>query len=483
MSRVQQTGGIEATRSWFLLSLIGAGVFALSGWTRVSPPGLLDHREKEHAKEEDVVTPFCGSMCAKSRRLDALKQMRATEESERLKEEVAQLRSTLAAEREQASRNIKNMEEKQHAAALALKRAEAKVREVETEHVEREREMHSEHEESGRRHQTEMAALKVQHEGAVKEAEAQRQSWRERELALKRAVETATSRADSLTDDLAQCQATKDELDRRLAEVRRELKQREVTAKAEQKQHETELRQQEATIKSEHQKRESAMQAEVASRDAETIRLRERIQQLEHQCSEQAAAADVAHNAKLHQDRVVDCLQTEVAALMSRLDSERLQWSKQADEAQASALGAEEQRRSAANQRLTEEHKRQQAKLQASAKKALAKAAQKRHELKRKIQELVKRVAQLQQEKAAAVRVCEENRSNYELRLAELGIAVGGSAPCHAPPAAYRSGSAQTGSSPHRRELRAILERLEQNTAQRGLLGGASAPGAEAEDV
>eukprot|EP00747_Dinoflagellata_sp_TGD_P106182 gnl/TRDRNA2_/TRDRNA2_169786_c0_seq1.p1 gnl/TRDRNA2_/TRDRNA2_169786_c0~~gnl/TRDRNA2_/TRDRNA2_169786_c0_seq1.p1 ORF type:complete len:839 (-),score=181.25 gnl/TRDRNA2_/TRDRNA2_169786_c0_seq1:40-2523(-) len=71
----------------------------------------------------------------------------ATEESERLKEEVAQLRSTLAAEREQASRNIKNMEEKQHAAALALKRAEAKVREVETEHVEREREMHSEHEE------------------------------------------------------------------------------------------------------------------------------------------------------------------------------------------------------------------------------------------------------------------------------------------------------------------------------------------------
>merc|ERR1711865_132297 len=91
--------------------------------------------------------------------------------------------------------------------------------------------------------------------------------------------------------------------------------------------------------------------------------------------------------------------------------------------------------------------------------------------------ELVKRIVQLQQEKALAVRVCEENKGAYEMRLSEVGLvsrlglgSVGvGAADVVGvgQPTVLRSDSGGLGSGVmHRRELHGIMERLEQN-AQR----------------
>merc|ERR1740138_1724465 len=50
-------------------------------------------------------------------------------------------------------------------------------------------------------------------------------------------------------------------------------------------------------------------------------------------------------------------------------------------------------------------------------KKGLQKAAKKRQEMKQRCHDLAKRVGQLQHDKAAAIRICEENKAAYEARL------------------------------------------------------------------
>merc|ERR1712194_357610 len=104
------------------------------------------------------------------------------------------------------------------------------------------------------------------------------------------------------------------------------------------------------------------------------------------------------------------------------MDVERTKWVQEVDEAQAAAIRLEEDRRAASVQQLTDEHKRQLAKIQAASRRALQKGARKRQELRQRCQDLARRTVQLQQERATAIKICEENKAAYELRLTELGV-------------------------------------------------------------
>ncbi|CAE8735238.1 unnamed protein product [Polarella glacialis] len=113
-------------------------------------------------------------------------------------------------------------------------------------------------------------------------------------------------------------------------------------------------------------------------------------------------------------------------------------------------------------------------------KKALQKSKVRRQEQRNRCQELAKRVMNLQAEKAMAVRVCQENKSSFELRLSELGMTGGsggekkvlGALPRLGlaadfqlpPPSVLRAAETPAaGGTAHRRELRAISERLERH--------------------
>mmetsp|Transcript_127800 Transcript_127800/g.238915 ORF Transcript_127800/g.238915 Transcript_127800/m.238915 type:complete len:710 (+) Transcript_127800:114-2243(+) len=378
------------------------------------------------------------------------------QESEQLREELAQVRSATAAEREQLNRALKASDEKLQAALSSAKRAEAKVKHLEEEHAEHEREWHSERDETHRSHQAEIAVLRSNKEAGEKESEVKRQAWREKEVNLTRKIETLTSEKEAVSDELEQHRATHQEAERSFKAKHQDLKQNH------------------AAVVVDHEKRHAAVQLEVNKH-------RERAERVEGERNEHATALEAARAALRAQEHRNDVLQGDLVALSQRLDAEREQWVREADETHTAALRLEEERRTTAMHKLTEEHKRQMVKLQGSAKKALQKGTRKRQDLRQRCQELARRIVQLQQEKATAVRICEENKSAYELQLTQLGLMsrigmgpVGlstvGMADSVAP-AQLRSDS--PGSMPHRRELRAIMERLEQNAERLQSHGGA----------
>merc|ERR1712032_547332 len=180
---------------------------------------------------------------------------------------------------------------------------------------------------------------------------------------------------------------------------------------------------------------------ELARREAEIGSMRDRIARLERERNEQAAGAEAARLTLRERDKQCDALQVEVASLSKRLDVERMEWLRDTEEARKE----EEARRDAIVAQIQEEHKKQLVKLQASSKRSLQEAAHKRQELRQQRQDLVRRIRQVQEEKAVAVRVCEENKNAYELQLVGAGLA------------------SRCGSAAHRRELRSITERLEAN--------------------
>merc|ERR1719171_2652251 len=108
--------------------------------------------------------------------------------------------------------------------------------------------------------------------------------------------------------------------------------------------------------------------------------------------------------------------------------------------------------------RMTEEQQQKMAKLQSAAKKALNDYKKKNLALKQKCQNLVQRVGQLTSEKAAALKLCEENKHAYEQRLRDMSVNARGDASVHGVLNEVSVHGAQ-----HRSELRAIMERLEAN--------------------
>lgn len=229
--------------------------------------------------------------------------------------------------------------------------------------------------------------------------------------------------------------------------------------------------------------REVETAAAIRQRESELSAVRERIERVERDAREKAKEADELRSHLRKKDQQCDILRAELAAQSQRSQSERARLTQEVEEATTNGLRDEQRRCAMALQRQAEEHKRQTATLQAAVKKAHQKASSTRQEYRQTCQNLCKRVEQLKQERAIAVRVCEENRTACELRLAEIGLAMGGGSRCSVAldvagigglgqlshsltkPALTSSYDA-TGLAASRRERLAIAERLEQNAKQ-----------------
>jgi len=359
---------------------------------------------------------------------------------------IAQLRAMRATEQEQHAKSLRVLEEQQQASVTSVRRAEARVRQLEDDLASRERETEREQADAERRHQAEVIAARADVEKAENDAEVKRQAWREREASLIRQLADARSRAESLSDELAQLQLQKEELRHAVADAKRQEQQREQVAAAE--------------------------------RDKLTVELngqRERAEKAEVERAEYATKADALSEARRQEERRADALQTELSVASQRHDDERIRWAREADDAYESAVQADEQRRTQAMQKIQEDHRKQLAKQQSASKKALQKVAQKYQSVRAKCQELAKRLALMQHEKDIAVRICEENKGAYELRLAELGLAVAAPTPSFpAFPAAAVSSSVtglsaaalradSPGAAASRVELQGIADRLERH--------------------
>eukprot|EP00811_Abedinium_folium_P002526 NODE_1231_length_2553_cov_3.617477.p1 GENE.NODE_1231_length_2553_cov_3.617477~~NODE_1231_length_2553_cov_3.617477.p1 ORF type:complete len:707 (-),score=296.28 NODE_1231_length_2553_cov_3.617477:216-2336(-) len=379
--------------------------------------------------------------------------LRPAEEVTRLKDELAQVRAAAASERDQLNQAVRVAEERRVGPTLELKRAEVKIRQLEAEQLQRDREARTELDESESHSQDKLSSLRSRLEAAEKDASTCQQALRTREAALARQLENASVEGDELRKEQAQLQATHADIQRALRDTRRELREAKAAKQALQQKHE----------------------AELARRDMEIDPLRAKIARFEIEAREQAADAEAAHAAMRRQEQLNDALQAEVASLNTRLDSERAQWAREVDDQQGIAVAAQDQRHANAVRQLSEEHRRQTVKLQAAMKRLAQKSAQKRQELRQRCQELSRRVVQLQQERAAAVRLCEENKRTYEMRLLEVGFGAGGGAAtpraslplvgcvrAELQPTAVPLTGDVVGTS--QRELRAIMERLERNT-------------------
>lgn len=368
-------------------------------------------------------------------------------------QEVAQLKSKLQNEREQHAAAIKELEERVRAADQARKRSDDRLSQIQEEHKEQTQLLQEEHDQARTQMANENLALRAQLDAAERESEARKQNWRDREAALVRQVEAAAGRVEAVSNELLQCQVTQTDFERRMQEV-----------------------------KNEQYERELAIQAAHQQQDMELASLREKVERLTQERGEAYAAVEALRGRLGTQEQRCQALQAEVADTNKRLNDERIAWAKETDEAATAALKAEEQRRSAALQRLTDDHKRQMQKLSVATKKALQKGKIRRQELRTKCQELAKRITQLQAEKAMVVRVCQENKNAYELRMAELSVAVGvvprvglaADFPMPPPALLRASETSAAGGAAHRRELRAISERLERHSEwlQRRSQGG-----------
>jgi len=144
----------------------------------------------------------------------------------------------------------------------------------------------------------------------------------------------------------------------------------------------------------------------------ETLRAEKQLQ-----ANEARLAQDYAQKLRSYESHCKD-LKDEVLNMSSRQDQERRDWRKQLDEAQT-ALEKAEETCTKRLQAMAEDHKKHLQVLTSKHKRSLSKAKTQLQEKQGKYKDLAKQVAQLQSEKAVAVRVCEENKRFFELRLAE----------------------------------------------------------------
>jgi len=276
-------------------------------------------------------------------------------------------------------------------------------------------------------------------------------TWREKEADLMRRLDVEKSRADAASDELVQCRFADQEVDQRLRELQQKCKQRESAASAE------------------LQKQKATMQVDLTC-------LRDRVERMERERNEHAAVAEALRSSLRDEQDRSDALSAEVTSLRQRFDSEQDRWVREADEAHAAALCAEEERRKRAIHKLSEQHRRQIAKLETASKSALQKGARKRQELRQRCRELAKRVMQLQQEQRHVMRVCGAGQASCESQLADPGVSshlsmgqlAGNSllqSVCEAVDKA-RIGSSGSVDAMQRGELCGILERLEMSAAR-----------------
>lgn len=383
------------------------------------------------------------------------------EDASTLQAELVRMRGAMATEREQHGRALQSMEEQHQAAAAATRRAESRARQLEEELAGQERDTQLEQTEAERRRQAELNALKDQMQKVEQDAELKRQSVREREQSLLRQLEVERTRAEALSDEQAQCRIEKDDALRAFREARAQKQQHEQSAAGELERHNREL-----------------------------ASMRERSERAERERTGHVAAVEAANAAKRKEERRADAMQAELATVSQRLDEERARWAREADEAHSAVVKTEEACRSQLVQKMQKDHRRVLAEHQSSAKKALHKGSQKRQELRNRCHDLAKTLAQAQHEKSLAVRICEENRGAYELRLAEVSLAVGSSSRfagagltgAHPQAAALTSATYARAESPgplsSRAELRCISDSLERHTEFLRMSRASSASGA-----
>jgi len=371
-------------------------------------------------------------------------------EVERLRAEVAQLKSAAAMEREKHAAALKAAGEQRQAASEAQRKAEAQVRHAAEEQKERESAAQAEHSEAERRLNSEITTLKGQLDAAEKKGEDLQRATREREKKLQQQLDAANISVENANDELMKSQDAQDDLGQRLEQVRQE-----------------------------YQKRLGEWQAQERSHEASVVQLEKARADLEDKLHKaQTATEGIRVDLRLKDQRCNE-LEAGLAEMSTRMDTERAKSTREAEEARASSAAAAEKQHTTAMQRLYEEHKRKLAKLQAASKQALMKGAKKRQELRVKCQDVAKRVMQLQQEKATAIRICEENKSTYEVRVAELTATVGMASRLGSLSASFPAGLSGElapsigGYSPmaslsiqRGRELRAIAERLEKHAVR-----------------
>jgi hypothetical protein len=368
-----------------------------------------------------------------------------------LQEELDLLRHDLSAERQQFQRRTQSVEDQLQTVQSSLRRSEMRCRELEEELVEREQILNSEVQQAQCQRDEALNNLRTDMDRSNKEAEARWLTWREKEADLMRRLDVEKSRADAASDELVQCRFADQEVDQRLRELQQKCKQRESAASAE------------------LQKQKATMQVDLTC-------LRDRVERVERERNEHAAVAEALRSSLRDEQDRSDALSAEVTSLRQRFDSEQDRWVREADEAHAAALCAEEERRKRAIHKLSEQHRRQIAKLETASKSALQKGARKRQELRQRCRELAKRVMQLQQEQRHVMRVCGAGQASCESQLADSGVSSHlsmGQLPgnsvlqsvCDAVDKA-RTGSSGSVDAMQRGELCGILERLEMSAAR-----------------
>ena len=316
-------------------------------------------------------------------------RMEMEQEARRYHEGLAKHRAEGQEEVAKHEREMKAMEERIQATELSKKALEVHHEQLLQEKLEHFQENEEAHEQARDQLLSENEKLRAQLKKTESEQEGRRQSWHLKEAELLKQVEALATKLENFTDELAHCKVAQQDCERRLKEA-----------------HST------------HAQREEQFKTQLSSIDDAAAKMKSQVSKLESERQEQARLAE--DNGQKLRTCEAHCqdLKDEVLHMSSRQEQERREWRKQLDEAQA-ALESAEQTCTQRLQAMAEDHKKQLQTLNSKQKRSLSKAKAQLQERHGKCKDLTKHVAQLQSEKAVAVRVCEENKRFYELRLAE----------------------------------------------------------------
>jgi len=351
------------------------------------------------------------------------------QESKRLGEELSNLRTAQAAERERLLREVKAAEEKFQASELAAKAAEAKHRQLEQDRLEAMQEREEGLQQAEMRRAAEVTELQTQLASLHAEVDARNKTFRDREASLVKSVESAAARVEVMSQELSACQAAQEESDRRLKD---------------------------AKVAQSH--RESEVKVRVGQLDDETAMMKVKVHDLEVERNEQAKTLRAVHDRLRSSELQNKRLKEELAVTTDRLESERIAWRRQSEEVQSEVLLVERQKFQVELQAQAEEYKRQLHRLALERKKAVQKASQSQV----KLTEVKKRVTQLQSEKSTAIRLCEDNKRVYEQRISEISVIGRGQAGVEFP-ANWRLPSENMIGNAQRRELQELAKSLDEH--------------------
>eukprot|EP00913_Durusdinium_trenchii_P003446 g3190.t1 len=325
-----------------------------------------------------------------------------------------------AAQEEQMKhqKELKACEEKVQAAEMNTKALEVKHQQLDQELAAQEGEEREEaHEQEKARLHAENAQLRAQLEKSDSQSgnlsSRRDRHWQAKEAELLKQVDLAAEKLETFSEELTHCKVSQQDCERRLKEAHG-------AAAA----------------------REEQFKAQLRDLDSEAAKMKGKVSRHEQELQDQARLAQ-DHLQKLHvSEQQFRDLKDEFLSLTSRQDQERQDWRKQLDEAQATIVKlasipwtngasikafallfgtAMEPVRIGGTrlQALAEDQKKQLQALSSKQKRSLSKAKALLQEKQGKNKDLSKQVSQLQSEKAVAVRVCEENKRFFELRLAE----------------------------------------------------------------